>query len=60
MNNITAKLGQLLIDAVEQHIAPGEVGNQAYELLLDAGISLAAADVLSDYMIHLAQFVEPE
>ena len=58
--NLTARLGKLLIDAAEQHIAPNAVDEIAYEMLIDAGIDEDTASDLSSWMFELAQFVEPD
>ena len=58
--NVTKILGQLLIDAVDEHIAPNTVEELAFERMLAAGISEELAHELSDCMFELAQFVKPE
>lgn len=58
--NLTAMLGQLLIDAANMHIAPNAVDDLSYEMLLAAGINEKHAQSLSDCMFELAYFVEPE
>ena len=57
--NLTAMLGQLLLDAAEQHIAPNAAADLAYERLLDAGITERIANSLSDCIFELCQFVDP-
>ena len=58
--NLTARLGHLLIGAADQHIAPEAVDEISYDMLILANVdNLVAAD-LSDCMFKLAQFVEPD
>lgn len=58
-NRLTARLGQLLIDAENEKIAPNVVSDLAYEMLYDADVDGLEAANLSDNMQQLAQFIEP-
>lgn len=57
--NLTKRLGQLLVDAVDEHIAPNVVDELAYTMLLEAGEDIVTAGVLSEHMFELARWVEP-
>ena len=58
-NRLTARLGQLLIDAENEKIAPNVVNDLAYEMLYDADVDGLEAANLADNMQQLAQFIEP-
>lgn len=58
--NLTAAIGEILVSAAEQHMAPNYVQETVFKLLQQSGIDIETAEHCSDCAFALAEFITIE